>query len=179
MLRSPSVLGNVTRVVPTYQTFSYVGRRGPNPASSSAAHRSCSCGKLRHSSFRKVHVVSTSAIECRALVKRFGQQTAVAAIDLEIVAGECFGLLGPNGAGKTTTVEILEGLSRPDEGDVQVLGRRWTSGADGALRARLGIQLQETKLQEKLSVLETIELFRSFYRLGPTPDEVIRRVALE
>ena len=119
------------------------------------------------------------AIQVRGLVKRYADVVAVNGVDLEIRSGECFGLLGPNGAGKTTTIEILEGLNRPDEGDVQVLGRRWSGGADRALRERLGIQLQETKLQEKLTVLETIELFRSFYRRGPEPEEVLRRVALE
>src|ERR1041385_5663128 len=119
------------------------------------------------------------AIQVRGLAKRYADVVAVNGVDLEIRAGECFGLLGPNGAGKTTTIEILEGLTRPDAGDVQVLGQRWTGGADRALRERLGIQLQETKLQEKVSVLETIELFRSFYRRGPDPDEVLRRVALE
>ena len=119
------------------------------------------------------------AIQVRGLVKRYADVVAVNGVDLEIRSGECFGLLGPNGAGKTTTIEILEGLNRPDQGDVQVLGRRWSGGADRALRERLGIQLQETKLQEKLTVLETIELFRSFYRQGPEPEEVLRRVALE
>jgi ABC-2 type transport system ATP-binding protein len=119
------------------------------------------------------------AIHVRGLVKRYADVVAVNGVDLEIPSGECFGLLGPNGAGKTTTIEILEGLTRPDAGDVLVLGQRWTGGADRALRERLGIQLQETKLQDKVSVLETIELFRSFYRRGPEPDEVIRRVALE
>jgi ABC-2 type transport system ATP-binding protein len=121
----------------------------------------------------------SAAIEVRGLIKRYADVVAVNGLDLEIRPGECFGLLGPNGAGKTTTIEILEGLTRPDEGDVRVLGQRWTGGPDRALRERLGIQLQETKLQEKVSVLETIELFRSFYRRGPAPDEVIRRVALE
>ena len=120
-----------------------------------------------------------SAVEVRALVKRYADVVAVNGLDLEVRAGECFGLLGPNGAGKTTTIEILEGLNRPDAGDVAVLGQRWTGGPDRALRERLGIQLQETKLQEKVTVLETIELFRSFYRNGPAPEEVLRRVALE
>jgi ABC-2 type transport system ATP-binding protein len=119
------------------------------------------------------------AIHVRGLVKRYADVVAVNGLDLEIRSGECFGLLGPNGAGKTTTIEILEGLTHPDEGEVRVLGQRWTSGADRALRERLGIQLQETKLQEKLSVRETLELFRSFYGKGPAPDEVIRQVALE
>ena len=93
--------------------------------------------------------------------------------------GECFGLLGPNGAGKTTTIEILEGLNRADEGEVRVLGERWEKSTERALRERLGIQLQETQLFDKLSVEETLRLFRSFYRRGPDIDEVIRRVSLE
>jgi ABC-2 type transport system ATP-binding protein len=119
------------------------------------------------------------AIQVRGLKKRYADVIAVDGVDLEIRSGECFGLLGPNGAGKTTTIEILEGLTRPDAGDVRVLGQHWTRGADRVLRERLGIQLQETKLQDKLTVLETLELFRSFYAQGPAPDEVMRRVALE
>jgi len=119
------------------------------------------------------------AIQVRGLVKRYADVVAVNGVDLEVRSGECFGLLGPNGAGKTTTIEILEGLNLPDAGDVQVLGEHWTGGADRALRERLGIQLQETKLQDKVSVLETLELFRSFYRRGPSPEDVMRRVALE
>ncbi len=119
------------------------------------------------------------ALHCKGLVKRYGQVVAVDGLDLEVHAGECFGLLGPNGAGKTTTIEILEGLNRADAGEVGVLGQAWGRGDDRALRERLGIQLQETKLQEKLTVEETVALFRSFYRRGPEPLEVIRRVALE
>jgi ABC-2 type transport system ATP-binding protein len=99
-------------------------------------------------------------------------------IHLEVRAGECFGLLGPNGAGKTTTIEICEGLTERDSGEVEVLGRRWESGASG-LRQRLGIQLQETQLSDKLTVLETVRLFRSFFRQGPSPAEVIGLVQLE
>ena len=116
---------------------------------------------------------------CRKLVKRYADVVAVDGLDLEVRAGECFGLLGPNGAGKTTTIEILEGLTPADGGEVRVLGRAWGDGDDRALRERLGIQLQETRLHEKLSVLETVRLFRSFYRQGPEPDEVIRRVQLD
>jgi ABC-2 type transport system ATP-binding protein len=123
--------------------------------------------------------VSEAALACRGLIKRYGDLAAVNGLDLEVRSGECFGLLGPNGAGKTTTIEILEGLIRADDGDVQVLGQRWGHGRDQELRERLGIQLQETKLSDKASVEESLELFRSFYRRGPTPDEVIRRVALE
>ena len=121
----------------------------------------------------------TAAVACHGLAKRYGSVIAVNGLDLEVRRGECFGLLGPNGAGKTTTVEILEGLTKPDAGVVEVLGERWGQGDDRALRDRLGIQLQETRFYDKYSVRETIQLFRSFYRRGPTPDEVIRRVQLE
>jgi ABC-type Na+ transport system ATPase subunit NatA len=84
--------------------------------------------------------------------------------------GECFGLLGPNGAGKTTTVEILEGLTPLDEGSVEVLGQKWGAGDDQRLRERLGVQLQETQFADKLSVEETLRLFRSFYRSGREGD---------
>jgi ABC-2 type transport system ATP-binding protein len=112
-------------------------------------------------------------------VKRYGDVTAVAGLDLVVQAGECFGLLGPNGAGKTTTVEILEGLTPSDSGAVEVLGQSWTGGAgDRRLRERLGIQLQETKLPEKLSVEETIRLFASFYREAQGLEEVLALVEL-
>ncbi len=104
--------------------------------------------------------------------------TAVAGIDLEVAIGECFGLLGPNGAGKTTTVEILEGLTQPDAGLVEVFGQGWHSGEDQALRQRFSVQLQETQLAEKLTVEETIRLFRSFYHKGREPDEVVRLAGL-
>jgi ABC-2 type transport system ATP-binding protein len=118
------------------------------------------------------------AVFCEGLVKRYGDVVAVDGLDLTIHTGECFGLLGPNGAGKTTTVEILEGLNRPDAGTVRVLGRSWSED-DRALRERIGVQLQETQLSEKLTVLETITLFRSFYAKGLAPDEVMRIVRLE
>ena len=118
------------------------------------------------------------ALRCEGLVKRYGDVVAVAGLDLEIRRGECFGLLGPNGAGKTTTVETLEGLTRPDGGKVEVLGESWGRG-NRKLRGKLGIQLQETKLIEKLTVLETIRLFRSFYDEGSVPEEVMELVGLE
>jgi ABC-2 type transport system ATP-binding protein len=103
---------------------------------------------------------------------------AVDGLDLQIAPGECFGLLGPNGAGKTTTIEICEGLVEPDEGEVSVLGMRWDRD-EKDLRERLGIQLQETQLGEKLTVLETLRLFRSFYKSGTDVDQVIARVQLD
>ena len=118
------------------------------------------------------------ALWCHGLVKRYGEVTAVAGLDLEVRAGECFGMLGPNGAGKTTTVEIFEGLRPADAGEVEVLGDRWRG--DGlALRARLGIQLQETKFPEKLKVSEVVGLFRSFYPRGLDVGEVLALVGLE
>lgn len=119
------------------------------------------------------------ALRCSGLIKRFVDVTAVNGLDLEVFVGECFGLLGPNGAGKTTTVEILEGLTSPDEGTVELLGEHWNSGDDRALRERIGVQLQETQLSEKVTVAETLRLFRSFYQRGHSVDEVIRTVGLE
>ncbi len=119
------------------------------------------------------------ALRCSGLVKRFTDVTAVNGLELEVFVGECFGLLGPNGAGKTTTVEILEGLTRADEGDVELLGQRWNGGDNRALRERIGVQLQETQLAEKVTVLETVRLFRSFYRRGHNVEDVIQTVALE
>src|SRR2546426_7055917 len=117
------------------------------------------------------------AIRCRGLVKDYGSLRAVNGLDLEVRAGECFGLLGPNGAGKTTTIEILEGLLPPTAGDVEVLGLRWGQD-DQALRQRLGISLQETRLAEKLTVQETLRLFRSFYKQGLASAAVMEQVGL-
>lgn len=119
------------------------------------------------------------ALRCTGLVKRFTDVTAVNGLDLEVFAGECFGLLGPNGAGKTTTVEILEGLTPADEGSVELLGQVWNGGDNRTLRERIGVQLQETQLAEKVTVEETVRLFRSFYQRGHGVDEVIRTVGLE
>ncbi len=121
------------------------------------------------------------AIRCVNLVKRYDGRPPVEAVrglDLEVNRGECFGLLGPNGAGKTTTIEILEGLLTPTSGEVEVLGYRWGQ-ADNEIRQRIGISLQETRLSEKLTVLETLRLFRSFYRQGTDPEETLARVSLE
>ena len=118
------------------------------------------------------------AVSCENLTKRYGDVVAVDGLSLSVRRGECFGLLGPNGAGKTTTIEILEGLLPPDAGNVVVLGWQWATH-ERELRQRLGIQLQETQLAEKLTVEETIRLFRSFYHRGRTVDELIRIIELE
>ncbi len=119
----------------------------------------------------------TAALRCSGLVKRYGELAAVDGLDLAVEAGECFGLLGPNGAGKTTTVEIFEGLTPATAGEVEVLGERWPGGGQ-ALRARIGVQLQETRFPEKLKVGEIARLFRSFYPHGLDPDDALARVSL-
>ena len=119
-----------------------------------------------------------AALRVRNLRKTYKDVVAVDGLDLEVSRGECFGLLGPNGAGKTTTVEICEGLTVPDSGDVEVLGMRWAADA-AKLRQRLGIQLQDTQLSDKLTVFETIRLFRSFFDAGPAPAEIISLMQLD
>jgi ABC-2 type transport system ATP-binding protein len=124
--------------------------------------------------------VATAApsLSLSGLRKAFGDVIAVAGVDLEVTPGECFGLLGPNGAGKTTTMEICEGLTAPDAGSVTLLGRNWKQNAS-ELRQRIGIQLQETQFPEKLTVTETLRLFRSFFHRGISVEEVIRIAQLE
>jgi ABC-2 type transport system ATP-binding protein len=124
------------------------------------------------------NATSTTAVRCRGLVKRYADVVAVNGLDLEVIRGECFGLLGPNGAGKTTTIEILEGLTEPDAGEVEILGTTWAREGD-ELRERLGISLQETQLAEKLTVGETVRLFRSFYRRGRDPEKVLAQLSLD
>jgi ABC-2 type transport system ATP-binding protein len=121
------------------------------------------------------------AIRCVGLKKTYPAKPpvdAVRGLDLDVHRGECFGLLGPNGAGKTTTIEILEGLLDPSAGEVEVLGMTWGKH-DAQIRERIGISLQETKLSEKLSVGETVQLFRSFYAAGIEPEAAIEAVSLQ
>jgi len=120
-----------------------------------------------------------AAIQCRDLRKTYdGKVEAVRGLNLEIQAGECFGLLGPNGAGKTTTIEILEGLLQPTSGEVTIRGQSWKENSR-ELREAMGISLQETRLSEKLSVLETVELFSGFYRQPRPAREVLEQMQLE
>ncbi len=103
---------------------------------------------------------------------------AVRGIDLEVSEGECFGLLGPNGAGKTTTMEMLEGLLSPTSGTIEILGHHWGRD-DEAIRCLIGISLQETRLTDRLTVRETVDMFRSFYPKPVTTAEAIAAVSLE
>jgi ABC-2 type transport system ATP-binding protein len=119
-----------------------------------------------------------SAIRCVGLTKTYDRKVeAVRGLDLTIQTGECFGLLGPNGAGKTTTIEILEGLLEPTSGEVEVLGMRWGEH-ERELRESLGISLQETRLSEKLTIRETLQLFASFYRHPNSVDAVLEELSL-
>ncbi|HEV7768529.1 MAG TPA: ABC transporter ATP-binding protein [Thermoanaerobaculia bacterium] len=122
--------------------------------------------------------MSEPVISCKDLRKHYPDVKAVDGIDLEVLAGECFGLLGPNGAGKTTTIEILEGINTADSGDVRILGMTWKDN-ERELRERIGVSLQETQLAERLTVYETLRLFRSFYRNGPYPDDLLQSLSLE
>jgi len=120
-----------------------------------------------------------AVIECRDLRKTYdGIVEAVRGLNLQIPAGECFGLLGPNGAGKTTTIEILEGLLEPSSGEVTILGQTWKLHAR-ELREKIGISLQETRLSEKLTVRETVDLFASFYAEPRSTSEILTAFQLE
>ena len=123
----------------------------------------------------------TLAIDCQNLVKTYPGKPpveAVRGINFDVKVGECFGVLGPNGAGKTTTIEILEGLLSATSGTATILGMDWRSGAN-QIRERIGVSLQETQLSDRLTVGETLNLFRSFYSSGITPAEAMARVSLE
>jgi ABC-2 type transport system ATP-binding protein len=122
--------------------------------------------------------MSHPALRVKNLRKAYKDVVAVDGVDVEVLAGECFGLLGPNGAGKTTTIEICEGLIAADSGELEVLGLRWKDYPQ-RLRDRLGVQLQETQLSERLTVRETLRLFRSFYSKGPSTEDLIVRFKLE
>jgi ABC-2 type transport system ATP-binding protein len=104
----------------------------------------------------------TAVIEVTGLTKRYGGQAVVDGISFHVEKGEIFGILGPNGAGKTTAIECLEGLRKRDQGEVRILGL--DPKIDGhQLHQRIGVQLQETQLQDKLKVREALELYASFY----------------
>jgi ABC-2 type transport system ATP-binding protein len=118
-------------------------------------------------------------IEVKNVWKSFKTVQAVKGINLQIPRGQFVALLGPNGAGKTTLVEMIEGIQKPDSGEIFILGKRW-KGNEDELHRIIGISLQETRFIDKLRVSETLLLFASFFKLGAVRvDEVINLVGLE
>jgi ABC-2 type transport system ATP-binding protein len=118
-------------------------------------------------------------IEVRNVWKSFKSVQAVRGIDLTIGQGEFVALLGPNGAGKTTLVEMIEGIQKPDRGEILIRGMKW-KGHENELRQIIGLSLQETRFIDKLTVRETLMLFAGFFRLGSSRvSEIIHLVGLE
>jgi ABC-2 type transport system ATP-binding protein len=118
-----------------------------------------------------------AVIRVNSLRKTYGELVAVDGVSFEVQPGEVFGLLGPNGAGKTTTVEVLEGLRKPDSGEVTVLGVDVIGHPDD-LRPRIGVSLQTAALYPKLTVVEVLALFRGFYPSGRPVDELVELMDL-
>jgi ABC-2 type transport system ATP-binding protein len=111
-------------------------------------------------------------IRVRDVRKAYGDVRAVDGVSFEVARGEVFGLLGPNGAGKTTTVEMLEGLREPDGGQLEILGIDAVAQPD-ALQERIGVTLQTAELYPKLTVVEVLDLFRSFYARTLPTDQLV------
>ncbi|HMS16737.1 MAG TPA: ABC transporter ATP-binding protein [Planctomycetota bacterium] len=116
-------------------------------------------------------------IWAKGLVRRYGSLVAVNGLDLVAERGTCLALLGPNGAGKTTTLEMLIGLTQPDEGTLKILGMEGAS-AWPAIREQIGVQLQETRLLDKLTVRETLTLFGAMYAKSTAPATIESRIGL-
>ncbi|MFH1297903.1 MAG: ABC transporter ATP-binding protein [Bacteroidota bacterium] len=122
---------------------------------------------------------ASPVIEVNNVVKSFKTVQAVRGVDLTILCGQFVALLGPNGAGKTTLVEMIEGIQKPDSGEIRILGKPW-KGHEKELRQIIGLSLQETRYIEKLSAFETLRLFGSFFGLGrERVEEVLHLVGLE
>ncbi|PJZ70017.1 ABC transporter ATP-binding protein [Leptospira perolatii] len=102
-------------------------------------------------------------ITVRNVVKKFKDIVAVNDLSLSIRSGEFVALLGPNGAGKTTLIEMLEGIQKPDSGEIRLLGTTWKE-KESFLRGKIGLALQETRFMDRATVWETLKLFGSFYK---------------
>jgi len=113
-------------------------------------------------------------LEIKNLTKIYNTETVVNNISFSIQQGTCFGLLGPNGAGKTTTIEIIEGITDANAGEILYRGKK----IDKSFKQESGIQFQSTALQEFLTVRETLNLFKSFYKKTTDLDELIELCAL-
>jgi ABC-2 type transport system ATP-binding protein len=119
----------------------------------------------------------TPVIQVHGLRKTYGALVAVDEVSFEVEAGEIFGIVGPNGAGKTTSVECLEAQRKPDAGTIQVLGL--DPQRDGhQLRERIGVQLQEANLPDRLRVWEALDLFASFYQQSVNWEELLSQLGL-
>ncbi len=118
-------------------------------------------------------------IDVKEVWKSFKIVQAVKGISLNISKGQFVALLGPNGAGKTTLVEMIEGIQKPDRGEITIMGKHW-KGNEDTLRRIIGLSLQETRFIDKLRVTETLQLFASFFNLGKKRvNEIIEIVGLE
>jgi len=118
------------------------------------------------------------ALRVRGIRKAYPKVLAVDGLDLEVQRGEVFGLLGPNGAGKTTTLEMIEGLTAPDAGEIELLGLDWKrSGRE--IRSRIGVQLQSTSLFNKITPREALTLYGSYYPRRRGADELLELVQLK
>jgi len=120
-----------------------------------------------------------SKIVIRDLRKSYGPVQALKGLSFSIEEGEIFGLLGPNGAGKTTTVEIIEGLRKPDSGEVLIDSRPVKPGLDDELKQKMGVQLQEAHFPDKIKVWELLDLYGSYYRRALPVGELLELVGLE
>jgi ABC-2 type transport system ATP-binding protein len=122
--------------------------------------------------------MSLPALRLRGLRKTFPKVVAVDGVDLDVAQGEVFGLLGPNGAGKTTTLEIIEGLTSSDAGEIEILGLTWANNGQ-EIRSRIGVQLQSTSLFNKITPRESLDLYGSYYPKRRSTEELLKLVQLE
>jgi ABC-2 type transport system ATP-binding protein len=124
------------------------------------------------------NVIMDRAIRVEGLTKRFGAFIAVNDVSFSVKSGEIFGILGPNGAGKTTTLEIIEGLQKPTQGQVNVLGMNIARDS-AQVKARIGVQLQSSAYYDYLNLREILALIGSFYPKRISPDLLLEQVGLQ